>query len=307
MSQPEEAPVGADGSLNSFKDHLSEPRYRIRLDDQVSAAVRATLAETSGEKFSSAAQVTGEEFAARLAAYEAAVRPLQPMAALLGKWATPEQLPTLTNMLARTADGCAVTQSGQTFWENLRIYPLSLLLYCAGIASLAAENYGAFAAAHMKRIDARVRRSERRGASVVMAVVDGVQEVTGTGIWRHVEAYQKNRVPDSEHMFKVLRPVLDELLFLGVSYERLFDRYETLRALAYADVSDRGRGPAGRFAWKYYGGQENPFADLRAEAAQEKDAWGPIRAGLFQGSYERFKKTAEKYEKEFLSQLNWHW
>jgi hypothetical protein len=306
MSQPEEAPADSGGGLSAFKDYLSEPRYRIRLDDQVSAAVRATLAETSAEKFPSGTQVTGEEFAARLAAYEAAAGSLQPMAALLGKWATPEQLPTLTCMLARTADGCADTQSGQTFWENLRIYPLSLLLYSAGIASLAAENYAAFAAAHLKKIDARARRSERRGASVVVAVVEGVQDVTSTGIWRHVEEYKKHRVPDSEHLFKVLRPVLDDLLFLGSSYERLFDRYETLRALVYADVADRGRGPAGRFAWKYYGGQDNPFADLRAEADQEKDAWGPVRAGLFQGSYERFRQTAEKYDREFLSHLGWH-
>lgn len=283
MSQPEVAPVASDGGLRTFKDYLSEPRYRIRLDDQVSAAVRATLAETSGEKFSSSAQGNGEEFAARLAAYEAAVRPLQAMAALLGKWATPEQAPTLTSMLARMSDGCVDTQGGQTFWENLRFYPFSLLLCSAGIASLAAENHGAFVAAHMKRIDARPRRSERRGSSVVVPVVEALQEATSTSIWRHVEEYKKHRVPDSEHLFKVLRPVLDELFFLGASYERLFDRYETLRALVYADVADHGQGPAGRFTWEYSGGQDNPFADLRAEAAQEKDAWGPIRAGLFQG------------------------
>jgi hypothetical protein len=65
MSQPEEVPVCYDGGLSTLKDYLSEPRYRIRLDDQVSAAVRATLAEVSGEKFSSATPVNGEEFAGR--------------------------------------------------------------------------------------------------------------------------------------------------------------------------------------------------------------------------------------------------
>jgi hypothetical protein len=105
MSQPELAPVGTDGDLDTFKDYLSEPQFRIRLDDQVNAAVRAALAETSGEKFPPNTQIIGEEFAARLAAYEAAVRPLQAEAALLGKWATPEQLPTLTNILARMSDG----------------------------------------------------------------------------------------------------------------------------------------------------------------------------------------------------------
>src|SRR5947207_300815 len=113
MSQGEEGVVGANDDLGAFKDYLSEPRFRIRLDDQVNAAVRATLAETSGEKFPpDAPRITGEEFAARLAAYEAAVRPLQAKAALLGKWAMPEQLPTLTNMLARMSDGYAAARSG---------------------------------------------------------------------------------------------------------------------------------------------------------------------------------------------------
>ena len=80
----------------------------------------------------------------------------------------------------------------------------------------------------------------------------------------------------------------------------------TLLALVYADVADCCKRPAGRFAWKYYGGQDNPFTDLRVEAAQEKDAWGPVRTSLFRGSNERFEETAAKYEKEFLSRLGWH-
>jgi hypothetical protein len=306
MSRRKGEIVGADGNLGAFKDYLSEPRFRIRLDDQVNAAVRAALAEMSGEKFPlNTPHVNGEDFAARLAAYEVAVLPLQAKAALLGKWATPEQLPTLTHMLVRMSDGCADAQHGQSLWMDLRIYPLSLLLYSVGVASLAAENYRAFAAAHLKRIDARPRRSRGRGANIVVATVDAMQNVTSTNAWRHVEEYKDKRVPESEHMFKVLRPVLDDLLFLGTSYERLFDRYEVLRALIYADATDAGRGPVGRFGWKYCGGQENPYADVRAEAAQEKDAWGAVRSGLFQGSYERFEQTAAKYEKEVLGRLNW--
>lgn len=307
MSQVEEGHVGAGGDMDTFKDYLSEPRFRIRLDDNVNAAVRAALAETSGEKFPlSTPCATGEDFAARLAAYETALRPLQAKAALLGKWATPEQLPTLTSLLARMSDGYGDAQDGDSLWLDLRLYPLSLLLYSAGIASLAAENYGAFAAAHTKRIDARARRSGRRGVNIVVAVVDAMQDVASTNAWRCVEDYKNQRVPESEHLYKVLRPVLDDLLFLGASYERLFDRYEILRTLIYADVTDAGRGPVGRFGWKYCGGQDNPCADLRAEAAQEKDAWGPIRAGLFQGSYKRFEQIAVKYEQEILARLGWY-
>ncbi len=309
MSQREEEPVGADdGDLTTFKDYLSEPRFRIRLDDQVNATVRAALAETSAEKLRlHTPRGNGDDFAARLAAYEAAVGSLPAKAALLGKWATPEQLPTLQSMLARMSDGYAAVQGGQTLWNDLRFYPLSLVLYSVGIASLAADNYRAFAVAHSKIIDARTRRLGSRGVNIVVPVVEAMWEVAATNAWQHVEEYKQKRVPESEHLFKILRPVLDDLLFLGASYERLFDRYEILRALIYADVTDSGRGPVGRFGWKYCDdGDDNPYTAMRTEAAQEKDEWGPVRAGLFRASYARFEETASKYEREFLRKLGWY-
>jgi hypothetical protein len=313
MSQREEevAAVRAaadDGDLVTFKDYLSEPRFRIRLDDQVNAAVRAALTQMSSEKFPlSTTPATGEDFVARLAAYEEEVRPLQAKAALLGKWATPEQMLTLSNMLARLCDGCAETAGGDCLWRSMRWYPVSLLMYSASIAALSAENYRAFAAIHTKKITARTRRVGRTSVSIITPVIEAMAEVSESNGWRCVEQYRRNRTPESEHLFGVLRPVLDDLLFLGASYEHLFDRYEILRALLYADTNDRARGPIGRFGWKYTGGgQNNPYSELRAEAQQQQDAWGPVQAGLFHGSYTRFEETASKFESELLSKLGWY-
>ncbi len=306
MSQSEEGPAGADNrDLDTFKDCLSDPRLRIRLDDLVNAAVRAALAETSAEKFPlNTSLASAEDFAARLAAYEAAVKPLQARAALLGRWATHEQLPTLTNVLRRMSEGA---QGGQSLWIGIPFYPLSLLLYSVGIASLAVENYRAFAAAHSIRINAHVRRFVRSGVNIVVPVVDAMLDIARTNVWQQVEEYKRARVPESEHLFNVLRPVLDDLLSLGANYERLFDRYEILRALIYVDATDRGWGPVGRFGWKFCrGGQDNPYTDLCAEAAQEKDNWGPVRAGLFRTSHARFEETASKFESELLRKLGWY-
>jgi hypothetical protein len=308
MSQDSEGPTSSDDTdFCMFKDFLSEPRFRIKLDEKVSAAVRAVLVETSVEKFPlNTASVNGQDFFARLTAYEAAVKSLQMKAALLGKWVTPEQMPTLSGMLARMADH-PDPPSGQSLWIGLRLYPLSLLLYSVGIASLASENFGAFAAAHSIRIDARTRRLGNRGVNIVVPVVDSMLEVASTNALRHVEEYRQKRVPESEHFFKILRPILDDLLFLGASYERQFDRYEILRMLIYADVTDGGRGPVGRFGWKYCsGGQDNPFIELRAEAAQQKDGWGPVKAGLFRGSYARFDEIASKVMSDHLNKLGWY-
>ena len=307
MSQDSENSVGTEVGemdLSAFKDNLAEPRFRIRLDDQVNTAVRAALAQMSGETFPlSTPTVTGKDFVDRLAGYEGAVRPLQAMAALLGKWATPEQLPTLTSMVARISEHGAAMHHGRSLGLDLRLYPLSLLLYSAGIASLAAENYRAFAAAHMKRIDARARRVGNN-AVVVVPVVDAMMEVAHTNVWRNVDEYRQTRVPESEYLFKTLRPVLDGLLFLGTSYEHLFDQYEILRALIYADATDGDWGPVGRFGWKYSRSREdNPYVTLCADAAAQKNTWGPLQTGLFRGSYARFNDVATRFEKELLQRL----
>lgn len=90
----------------------------------MNAAVRAALAQMSGEKFPlNTPPNSGEVFVARLAAYEEAVQhTLQKMAALLGTWATPEQLPKLMTMVAR------IDENG-TGVDGVRLYSLSLLLY----------------------------------------------------------------------------------------------------------------------------------------------------------------------------------
>lgn len=125
--------------------------------------------------------------------------------------------------------------------------------------------------------------------------------------WKAVPRQERNYAPESEYMFKCLRPVLDDLLFLGGGYEQLFDRYEILRALVFADLTDSGWAPVGRFGWKHMGrgSDGSPFAGLLAEAEQQRDAWGPIRAGLFRGSYARFDQVAKKFASERLSKLQW--
>src|ERR1019366_362724 len=107
----------------------AEPRLRIKLDDLVNAAVRAALLAMGGERFPlDAGCESGADFAARLKAYEEGIRPLQAQAVLLGRWATPEQRTTMTNMLARACDNCADTSAGNGIWLGLRWYPVSLLM-----------------------------------------------------------------------------------------------------------------------------------------------------------------------------------
>lgn len=113
-------------------------------------------------------------------------------------------------------------------------------------------------------------------------------------------------MPRSEHLFKSLQPSLEDLLFLGRSYESLFDRFEVFLALVYADITNNSWGPPGRFAWKYSKrlGEENPFSELIDEAKKDGDMWASLKAGFFQGSHKRFQEIADSY-KERLDKLGW--
>jgi hypothetical protein len=44
-------------------------------------------------------------------------------------------------------------------------------------------------------------------------------------------------VPRSEYLFEKLQPLLEEQLHLGRSYEGVFDKFEIILALSYADLN----------------------------------------------------------------------
>jgi hypothetical protein len=66
-------------------------------------------------------------------------------------------------------------------------------------------------------------------------------------------------------------------------------------ALTCADILQScGHSPLsllGRFAWKHQRGR-SPLSLILQEADQAGDEWAPLKAGLFGGSYARFKEVA---------------
>ena len=115
----------------------------------------------------------------------------------------------------------------------------------------------------------------------------------------------KNYVPLSEYLFEILNPTIKKNLFIGNSYERLFDDYEVFCALVYISISGRDWGPIGRFGWKYRNYEENnPFKRIVEEAENEKEDWAPLKVGLFNGSFNSFLESAKVLKKR-LDNLQW--
>ncbi len=290
--------------IDTVKQLLADPKDRIKLDDYVTGLLRHMLEMISTGAFcDDPGSPTADAIQRRLQAYEDASRELCDAVVLLVRWGREDALLLLRKIATRLADP-GRSRSNFTFWHSMPWYPLSLISYCAGIAALYAENYSALHVIFLTQVSKPNRGTET--TSLAVRVSDEVNQL-GDG-FKLLAAHKQHRVPRSEYVFALLQKPLDDLLFLGPGYEAVFDQFEILNALVYADqtASDQGRvwAAPGRFGWKFYrdGGPYNAFVK---EATDAGDHWAPLQVGFFQGSQKRFQEVEKAY-RAFLSRLNWY-
>ena len=107
--------------------------------------------------------------------------------------------------------------------------------------------------------------------------------------FKWIPGHERNIVPISEYLFKILEPQLQETLFLGKEYEMLFDEFEIFNALVYADITETNFWPIGRFGYKYRReGDDSAVNRLTEEAMKKGNSWPPLQLGMFDGSLDRF-------------------
>ena len=188
-------------------------------------------------------------------------------------------------------------QSGPVVWLNLRWYPTVLLMYSGGIGAIAADNYENLSTIFNTNSGSVSTYDETD--AIIIETNEAISEIAE--FFQRLPGHERQYVPKSEYLFKILQPILDDLIFLGASYEEMFDRFEIFQALVYADLLERkhGRiwGPFGRFVWKHKRGtpELSPYIKLLLEAQSHQDNWSPLKNGFFEGSYSRFESIAKQY------------
>lgn len=293
-------------TVSLSKEYLSDPRYTIKLHDLVIQKLRETLLSTADDNFAvQGAEWSLEEFTRRLKEYEQAITDLQGILCCLAYWGKQEHLPIIRTALTRLTDRLE-PKTGQRVWLALRWYPVVLLLYSAGISALASDNYVNLANILLTRVGSS--RSTGASTELTLSIGEAILELERTNVFKQLPGQERHYVPRSEYLFKLLQPMLDDLLFLGRDYEQYFDRFEVLLALVHADLEKVDRdhiwGPIGRFGYKFREGTANPFNEILVEAERQKESWGPVKAGLFGGDYSRFEMISSEYVK-LISGLNW--
>lgn len=287
----------AETFSDSIKRLIADPRDRIRLDDFVSKFLRKSIEELGIDKFPASIDVTNEELAHRLRRYEDVVGDLETIVILIARWASENQLSLLEKIFARLAE-VDKGGSGKVLWLRLGWYPVHFLMYAAGIAALSAEKFDVLRAVFLTRVRAEHKTTGIPDTPILVPVIDAMTDIHDE--FKRLPGHERNFVPRSEYLFKALQPMLEDLLFLGRSYETYFDEFEVLLALVYADIKSREPGdiwgPPGRFAWKHSRGYgDGPFDHLVKQAQQQGAKWPVLQSGLFRGSPERFSEIAKEY------------
>jgi hypothetical protein len=267
--------------------------------------VRRFLAATSEDGFNADEDFSKDVFLNRLTRYEEASAGITVMLACVAYWARPIHKAMLQKVLARSADRLEL-KGGLNVWLSLRWYPLLLELYSAGIAAVDAQRFDSLAAI----LYAPLPRPEYAAHEEMFteSVYQGLFDLHRTDVLKMIPGHERHFVPLSEYLFKTLQPKLDDVLFLGKNYEQAFDTFEVFYALSVADLDlskgGIGRGPMGRFGWKYGSHENSPLTRIVSEGRAQQGSWPPLGAGLFGGSYDRFNAVATKYI-ESVSSRGW--
>ncbi|MBY0381940.1 MAG: caspase family protein [Xanthobacteraceae bacterium] len=290
-----------------LKRLIADPTQKIKLNDFINEVLRKTSESLSQEQFAINAPVTNEGFSARIQKYEEAIADLTVVVILLARWADPDQLNFLEKIYSRISE-IEYPQAGPVVWIRLFWYPLLFLMYAGGISALSAHRSTALRVSIFSPIYSERRILDQTNPPAILAVVSYMTEIVEQ--FKRLPGYERAYVPRSEHIYKRLQPLLEDQLFLGRSYDQLFDDFEIILALSYADLRDKDPtthvwGPPGRFAWKHTSGRgPSPYERFVSSAKNRGGNWDLLDEGFFSGSDKRFSDIADAY-RNLLSKINW--
>lgn len=290
-----------------FKRLIADPADKIRLDDFVNAYLRQAVQAIGMDKFPVQGQYSDEEFAIRLKAYEEAMVDLETAVILLARWATPEQLPLIEKIFIRIGE-IDKGDAGLVPWIKLGWYPLQLLMYVGGISALSQGRFDTLKACLLAPVAYSAHGGREAPKPVVIAASTPLLDVGDQ--FKTLPGMDRRYTPRSDHLLQVLQPILEDQLFLGKSYEQLFDEFEIMLALTYADARGNSAlghvwGPPGRFAWKHSSGYDSSsYAEFVKAAKLQGTKWPALLAGFFQGSAIRFAEVSDAYT-ELIGKLGW--
>lgn len=280
--------------LPVLKNLISDPGKRIELHDLIVDSVQSFIEEHPPANLADSDRLKAADLQEALANAHKSVADLAEMAILLGYWAEGAQIRELEEFFNRLI-ASNMAEDRQLTRGTITWYPLYILICAAGMAAVSAKNFEALRAI----LTLPIRDTHETTALGVFVLIKMIQFDES---FKSIPGHEKHRVPRSEHLLISLREIVEPHLRLGSRFEGVFDEFEVLVALIFADLSGREWGPPGRFAYKQRH-IDDPLDRVSKQAEVKGAEWEVLRAGFFDGSLENFNKTRSA----FLEKLGSSW
>ncbi len=295
-------PLSAKMAAATVKRYIVDPSARIRLRDLVHEETERLFAEIAAPTFGGQTQLQQpDELRKRVERYEALCETLLSICVTGCYWGNDDATKLWVTALQRIANP---TENGKGVvrLRNLYRFPALLLLYGAGLSSVAAGNFETLAAVLTKP---QARDGRNRNVAICSEIYPS--QVMERAAAQQLPGLDRRPAPVSERLFDKLRDPLREYLPDDEGYQDSFDRFEYLLGLVHADLNQREaqngwRGPIGCFASRerrhLQAGKTSQA--INAEIEAEGESWPPLKAGLFGGSLEQARTAKRKFD-AFLS------
>jgi hypothetical protein len=296
-------PLSGAMAVATLKRYLQDPNRIIDLTDLVNREVERCRTDLHQGSFSTRVPYSDDELRKRVAEYEAICEVPLSLLVTLARWGG-DHNQLIVRSIQRLGERPA-TEDGEFWpvWRTLQKYPAALVLFGAGTSAIHRRRYDLLAAI---LTEVRLRDSlgdEPRSAALELALV----RVFDRNAAQQLNPGQKWKTPESDHVHRILRESLRDLIPSDEEYDSAFDRFEAFLGLVFADEYDGRWGPVGRFAWKggRFGTDMSPaLASIVEEAESAGEGWGAFAAGLFDRSQEKFQAAVRAVD-EVARQVAW--
>ena len=177
-----------------------------------------------------------------------------------------------------------------TAWSSLQYYPATLVLYAAGMGAISKGRYSLLKLLLEDSTGKDFYQQEFNDEYPLWQILNPMNCFpSNEGIF-----LPEGRKPTagSDRIAKQLRPVVSEVCGEDDEFDNLFDEFELIIALVYADRSQSNFVTMGRFArrsWSFRDDKRTPFARMKIAISEKQTKHPLLVAGMFGGEIERLQ------------------
>ena len=300
FSQPH--PLSTASAIATIKRYLSEPKYRIQLNDLVSNEADKVEKVITEKALNMTASIDGDSILLRLQSYEGPTQTLLNMAFHAGRWGDLPQLKPWANALTKLCDTPNI--SGFELWIKLRRYPGTLLLFALGLGAVAREQWDLL----NSMFNLVIARSNHEDKSALQLLPPWPLLMNQMDHIKLLPGRKGQYTPLQNHIEILLSQLFSSQFPTEESFQMAFDKLEILAALSFASSIPENRHYwtiTGAYGWRS-DNRQRIISEIRTDLQSMADNSLFVISGIVGKTAQKGLDNLNQLE-SFVSKLNWYY